>query len=144
MKSQKQHFNFDEISLGVDFTLNQTTFKVWSSSATEIALNIYKEWDDTRRRQYPLKKGKDSVWFISLPRNMEGYYYSYTVNHYGTLHEVVDPYAVASSPNSSKGYLIDLEKTNPEGWHENKRPDVSLMVTLFPGKCILLALFIAT
>lgn len=126
----QSHFQYDNISLGVTLRGHQTCFRVWSFSASYVYLNIYDRCQDYRRKSYPMKKGENNVWFLEIPENLEGHYYTYTVDHYGTNHEIVDPYAVASSPNSKRGYIIDLEKTNPKGWGQGKRPEVRLMDTV--------------
>lgn len=97
-----QHFSYAGLCLGVTLELERTIFRLWSSSATHVTLNIYKEWDEVRRVSYELTRHENNLWEIILPENLEGFYYTYSVERYGTLHEIVDPYAVAASANSKK------------------------------------------
>jgi len=127
---RKQHFSYGDMSLGVTLNDNATVFKLWSSSATKVYLNIYTEWDDERRETFLLEKVAYQLWSIELPQNLEGYYYTYSIDHYGTYHEIVDPYAIAASPNSKKGQIIDITKTDPEGWLASRRPKATLMDTV--------------
>ncbi|MBN2898748.1 MAG: type I pullulanase [Clostridia bacterium] len=126
----KEHFDYDGIPLGVTIQAEKTIFRIWALNVTRVTLNLYKDWRDMRRQSYPLEKGGDSIWSVEMPQNLEGMYYTYSIEHYGTVHEIVDPYAVASSPNSKRGYLIDLSKTDPEGWDRVLRPHVDLMDTV--------------
>lgn len=124
------HFSYDDILLGVTVNKNSTIFRLWSSSATNVYLNIYAQWDDLRRQTYALKKIEPQLWHLEIPKNLEDYYYTYSVDRYGTLHEIVDPYAIATSPNSKKGQIITLLRTNPDGWDMIKRPKIDLMNTV--------------
>lgn len=125
-----RHFSYADLPLGVWIEKDKTIFRLWALSATDISLNIYQDWQDYRRKTYSMTRSDGHVWSVELPENLEGLYYTYSIQHYGTSHEVVDPYAVASSPNSLKGYIIDLRKTDPEGWATLERPNSKLMNTI--------------
>ncbi len=127
---KEQHFSYGDKLLGVTVNERSTIFRLWSSSATTVYLNIYNQWDELRRKTYTLTKSDDQFWLIEIPENLENYYYTYSIERYGILHEIVDPYAIATSPNSKKGQIIKLSKTDPEGWEKSKRPEVPLMDTV--------------
>ena len=40
------------------------------------------------------------------------------------VNEVVDPYAKAVGVNGKRGMVIDLNSTNPEGWEEDRKPEL--------------------
>lgn len=126
----EQHFSYAGLCLGVTLESQRTIFRLWSSSATHVILNIYQGWDEIRRESYELIRHENHLWELILPENLEGFYYTYSVERYGTLHEIVDPYAVAASPNSKKGQIVDLIKSNPKGWEDTIRPSNELMDTV--------------
>src|SRR5690606_41831591 len=41
----------------------------------------------------------------------------------GETHEVVDPYARAVGVNGERGMVVDLRRTNPEGWDALRKPE---------------------
>jgi pullulanase len=127
---EHRHFIYENLALGVRLEEGCTVFRLWVFSGTEVQLNIYKGWRDYRRRSFQMKKVGLHIWELALEENLKGFYYTYTINHYGSLHEFVDPYAVASSPNSKRGFIIDLADTNPEGWADTSSPEVALMDTV--------------
>ncbi|MBO5715508.1 MAG: type I pullulanase, partial [Clostridia bacterium] len=45
-----------------------------------------------------------------------GTYYTYTVTTAVGTQEAVDPYAKAAGLNGNRGMVVDLDKTNPNGW----------------------------
>ena len=62
------------------------------------------------------------IWEIEIGGNLDGEFYNYLVNIDGKEHEVVDPYAKAVGVNGKRGMIIDLNKTNPDGWENHKKP----------------------
>lgn len=125
-----RYFTYDGISLGLVVEKNKTNFRLWALNATDVILNIYEDWQDYRRKTYKMIKNENKIWSIEIPENLQGKYYTYTLQNYGTSHEIVDPYAVASSPNSQKGYIVDLKNTNPEGWEKSIPIEHDLMDTI--------------
>ena len=53
-----------------------------------------------------------------------GLYYTYEVTHYHGVFEVVDPYAKALGVNGDRGMVVDLARTNPEGWDDFPKPQL--------------------
>lgn len=116
--------------LGALYTKESTTFKVWSPVSTEILLNIYDvgtsaALDPVRgsneKTTYSMEKGEKGVWEYTVPGDLNGKYYTYTVTNANfDKREIVDPYAKSAGVNGKRGMIIDFndERALPEGWNE--------------------------
>ena len=112
--------------LGAIYTKEATTFKVWSPFSSSIKLNLYEDGtpaskggSDTKYKTVDMTKGEKGVFSATVNEDLEGKYYTYTVNNkvYSNK-EVVDPYAKSAGVNGLRGMVVDFSKTNPEGWDE--------------------------
>lgn len=117
----KEKFHYAKNDLGATLEENGTTFKVWSPIATEVVLNLYESGDlnTPSFAQYKMKREEQGVFTYKLNRRLENIYYTYTVTALGETHETGDVYARASGVNSHRSMVVDLEKTNPEGWDKD-------------------------
>lgn len=114
--------------LGVDIGADKVTFRLWAPTASKVLLNIYSdgEWGESKTH-FPLVKGEKGVWSYEGDRfdanNKEkfvGKYYTYTVTTSMGAQEAVDPYARSAGMNGRRGMIIDLDKTDPDGWTTEK------------------------
>lgn len=67
-----------------------------------------------------MKKNKDDIFELVVNEDLDGYFYSYLVDE---KYQVTDPYSKASSINSLMSCVIDLSKTDPEGFRNSKVKD---------------------
>ena len=70
-----------------------------------------------------MEKGHKGVWQITLYGNLENKFYTFIALIDGVKSEGVDPYAKAISVNGEKGAIIDMNKSNPEGWSTHVIPN---------------------
>ena len=108
--------------LGVTYTKNQTTFKVWSPLAEKVVVNLYQTGDsqeDSLIQSYPLTHA-NNVWSASLDGDFENTFYTYTLTIDGQSTETIDLYAKAAGVNGNRAAIIDFDKTNPENWSEDE------------------------
>lgn len=104
--------------LGIIYTKEKTTFRVWSPLRDEIYLVIYLDYKSIDRKCYLMEKGKDGVHEITLEGDYKGCFYNYIIDG----EEITDPYSIASSLNSKHSAIIDLKDTNPVGWESHYIP----------------------
>ncbi len=109
-------YNYDG-ALGVELTATQTVFRLWAPTASSVVLNLYDAGDGGEAaKKVPLVKGEKGVWTHTEDANLHGKYYTYTVKTSAGENEAVDPYAVSAGLNGGRGMILDLNKTDPEGW----------------------------
>ena len=116
--------NHFEGELGALYTPSKTEFRVWAPTAQSVMLNLFDSGHEGEAKQ-TITMNKDlgfGVWSVSLDGDFDKTYYTYTVTVNGVVNEAVDPYARAVGVNGLRGMVIDLAKTNPQGWNEAPRP----------------------
>lgn len=121
-KEFKELYLYDGNDLGAVYDKKKTWFKLWSPLAENIILHLYKEGDSCKSESFPMKKGKQGVWEYQMLGNCHGIYYDFTVIIDGISYQTADPYAKACNCNGFRSMVVDLERTNPQGWKEDKAP----------------------
>ncbi len=113
--------------LGVHYTPEKTTFRVWAPSAQSITVRIFDQGHDgTLLETHKMKKDREGTWLLSINGDWKNRYYTYQAVVNGkTLLEVPDPYARAVGVNGNRGMIVDLPSTNPPGWETVNRPPLN-------------------
>ena len=123
-----EHYTYSGNDLGVTYTPERTTFKVWSPISASIDLRLYNEGvpasmggDDSGRTTQMFYTGY-GVWEVTIEGDLlqrSNRFYNYIVtNPAGSKMEVVDPYAHAVGYNGLRGYVYSSAETNPSGWND--------------------------
>ncbi|WP_230869281.1 type I pullulanase [Iocasia frigidifontis] len=108
--------------LGINYSKEKTHFKVWAPTAKWIKLLVYSnENDEQPEITRDFNRDTCGTWVAEIPGDMHGYYFLYRVKVKGKINEVIDPYTRAVSTNSKKGLIVDLNRTNPENWENDRR-----------------------
>lgn len=123
---------YDGNDLGVTYTAQETTFKVWAPSASAVELKLYATGSDDEPgakdlATHPMiaSTNGDGIWSITLDDDdYHGIYYTYSITVNSRTNEVVDLYAKATGVNGNRGMVIDLATTNPTGWHNDQHVTV--------------------
>jgi len=111
-------------NLGVQYSPEQTNIRIWSPPASEVLFHIYdKGHEGERLESFRMEKDVDGTWVLQLDGDWENKYYAFQAKIGGDWsNEVPDPQARAVGVNGNRGMIIDLEKTNPQGWENDIRP----------------------
>ncbi len=103
--------------LGAVYSPKMTRFKVWAPEAESVKLNLYKQGEgDNLIEQHIMKKSANGTYVFEKQGDCNGIYYTYTVVNHGEEQEAVDPYTKAAGVNGQCGMVINLAKTNPQGF----------------------------
>lgn len=103
--------------LGAVYSPKMTRFKVWAPEAESMKLNLYKQGEgDNLIDQHIMKKSANGTYVFEKQGDCNGIYYTYTVVNHGEEQEAVDPYTKAAGVNGQRGMVINLAKTNPQGF----------------------------
>lgn len=109
-------YTYGGSDLGASYTRAATTFKVWSPVSTAAELLLYKDAASNVSRQVPLHHGAAGVWTASVPGDLNGVYYQYRFTSYGRQRDAPDIYGRAASVDMRRTMVVDLARTNPEGF----------------------------
>ena len=111
-----QTYHYDGDDLGAVVNGENTTFKVWAPTASQVVLNLFTAGNGVDAyKTVQMVKGEKGVWSHTEPCG-HGTYYTYTVTTSVGTQEAVDPYAKAAGVNGKRGMVVDLPRTDPEGW----------------------------
>ncbi len=122
--------------LGAIYTSEKTTFRVWSPASSAITLRLYDTGtpaslatdahpgSDTPTKTVEMAKGEKGVFEAEVEGDLDGTYYTYFVTNYAYPKgkEVIDPYARAAGVNGLRGEVLDLDKTDPDGFRDFELP----------------------
>ncbi len=101
--------------LGFNYNKEYTFFKIYAPKINRVKLLLYENYNDVRYNSIDMKKS-DGYFEIKVEGDLDGIYYKYQLDE---KFEIVDPFCKASSINSLKSCVIDLNSTNPDGFiHE--------------------------
>lgn len=113
--------------LGAVWSPQCTRFRVWAPTASQVRLRLYPDGGDSAPRgEYPMAPGGQGTWYVSLAGDLHGVYYTYLVTVDGTARESIDPYARAGGVNGLRGMVIDLSRTDPDGWASDRGPRMAI------------------
>lgn len=114
---------YDKDDLGVFWTPEKTSVKIWAPTAQMVELRLYK--DGVRGEAFHktnLQKVENGAWATVLPGDYEGKYYTFRVNDGGWLDEVPGPDARCVGLNGKRGQIYNPAATNPKEWANDRPP----------------------
>ena len=106
------------------YSSRQTKFAFWSNAAEQMEVLIYDEANGEKPDNVvSLTKGDDDFWRATVKGDLAGKFYTVRSFQNGEWSaESPGIFAKAVSINGQRAAIIDLKKTNPEGWDKDKRP----------------------
>ncbi len=119
-------FAYSGNDLGAVYTDKATTFKLWSPKAVAVKLNLYDsgtptEGEKTLKTVQMALDGKTGVWSATVSGNLAGKYYDFYITHgKNNTKQTADIYARACGVNGKRSMVVDLSKTNPDNWENDK------------------------
>ena len=113
-------YHYDGNDLGSYINGDSTTFKVWAPTASEVVLNLYKSGHEGESyKDIKMTLGTKGVWEWTEKNAGHGTYYTYTVTTSVGTQVATDPYGKAAGANGNRSMVVDLSKTNPDGWDDD-------------------------
>ena len=115
-------YDGDDLEVKVDAT--GTHFTLWSPKAEAARVMLYDTDRNTAATDtLTMTRGENGTWRVSVPRQLYGKFYTFAVTVDGkTLDETPGIWAKAVGTNGHRAAIIDLAKTTPEGWAEDRGP----------------------
>lgn len=109
--------------LGAEYRKEFCEFGVFAPDAEEVKVVLYlsQPVDYASGKAYPMEADGEGIWRTSVEGDLENYIYMFCIkNQIGTAVYARDPYAFAVTANGRESVIIDLKKTDPEGFSEYK------------------------
>ena len=107
--------------LGVMYSKSQTVFKLWSPLATQVEVVLYNN-ENELVKIYELVASDHGTFKVVVKDDLEHMKYRFRATFDQVQTEFVDPYAKAVDTNGEYGVIVDLIKTNPDGWLSDVKP----------------------
>ena len=103
---------------------NGTAFRLWAPTAQKAELRLYREGKATPAFSVlPMAAKPQGLWVYETPENLDGVYYDFALWVDGTIYETPDPYGVACGVNGLRSMVLDLSRTDPENWKNDRSPE---------------------
>lgn len=115
-----QLFSYDGDDLGLTYSSACSSFCLWAPTAQEAELVIYDSWQGAAESKYAMIRDIRGTWRATVDGDLDGKFYTYQVRLGEQWNEAADPYARAVGVNGDRGAILDLRKTDPERWTEDK------------------------
>ena len=117
------------MKLGAIYSKEKTTFTLFSPVADSVFVIFYDKGNDsaeTGRLEMVRGEGElRSIFSATAEGNLDGVYYTYEVHTSDGTFSSHDPYARACGVNGHRSMVIDLSKTNPDGFADEDRPKLA-------------------
>ena len=125
-------YTYEGNDLGANWSKEQTFFRLWAPTAASVKINLYASGDYRENdllEQVEMTPDVNGTWIATVEGNLNGTYYTYSVEVDGVVNEACDPYARAVGVNGKRAMVIDLDATDPEGWENDTDPHYGNTIT---------------
>jgi len=109
------------------YSPDETKFSLWAPTAEAVNVVLYdKGIDGEALDTLPMQKAEEGTWNLTVKKNLIGKFYTFNVKVDGRWRgETPGINALAVGVNGRRGAIIDMAKTNPEGWENDVRPPLN-------------------
>ncbi|MEI8342827.1 MAG: type I pullulanase, partial [Verrucomicrobiota bacterium] len=121
MLDDRDIFYAPDAVIGANYTPESTTFRLFAPTAKTVNLVLYDEASgDAGRRVLPLHRAGKGLWEETVPGDLKGKCYVYTLDGPGLApdREVVDLSAINTVNSTKRARITNLAETNPPGWEQ--------------------------
>ncbi len=129
----EKQFTYQGEDLGPSYTAQRTVLRLWAPTAKQVSVNLFADGDPEAQpgpdETLPMTMDANGTWVATLEGDRNGTYYTYTIKLEDRVTEAVDPYARAVGINGQRAMILDLNKTNPEGWDQDADPNGGKPIT---------------
>lgn len=116
---------YDKDDLGLTYSKGSSTFKVWSPLARKAWVNVYDSANAINPTDTFEMTMEDTVWSLTINKELNGFFYTYSFIHDEEKVESADLYSKAVGLNGNRSAVIDLSETDPEAWEQDSFNQVS-------------------
>ena len=117
-----------ERQLGATVCNDGAQFALWAPTASHVTLRLFAHGTDAEPGsgmlgEYPMHYESDGAWLQDVPSAVHGVYYDYLIEFAdGSVTRSADPWARAAGANGRRSMVVDLSRTDPDGWDADRRP----------------------
>ena len=120
----REKYTYDGDDLGAVCKKGSTSFALWSPLAKSVQVCLYEDGAESSCcQELNMVRDAHGVWRSHADTSLHGKYYQYRVSHGDIIVLSADPYARGCGLNGDRSMVVDLSRTDPEGWQEDIRPE---------------------
>ena len=117
-------------SNGVTYGPSASAFSIETNGdAQQVKLRLYKDGlggKPVKTINMKRSQAGSSLWQATVKGDLQGMFYTYDVKYNGKfMGECPGIWATAVGVNGKRGAIIDMGKTNPQGWSADQRPNIA-------------------
>ncbi|MFA6074238.1 MAG: type I pullulanase [Negativicutes bacterium] len=123
LDDKKYYYNGE---LGCNYASDKSQFALWAPTACAVDLRLYATADTQEYQTLPMMPGKNGQWTAVVKGDINGQYYMFAIHFRNPditvdndiINVVVDPYARATAPNTTRCLVYDAQKNSASvnGW----------------------------
>ena len=128
----ERKYTYAGSDLGARWTKEKTAFRLWAPTAKSVKVNLYKSGNpgvEDRIRSIGMKPSVAGTWTAEAAGDLNGVYYTFTVELEEGTREACDPYARTTGVNGQRAMVLDLRSTDPAGWAGDRDPNAGKSIT---------------
>ena len=118
-------YNGEDLELTVDN--RGYHFRLWSPMAEEVRISFYESGTGGKAFAHAAMtpNAATGVWSLDTTEKLMDKFYTFSIKYQGKwLDETPGVWAKAVGVNGKRAAIIDFAKTNPEGWANDRGPEV--------------------
>lgn len=125
-KSYEEYPSFQGEWTEMSYSPQSTSFMVWAPTAEAVKVNLFDEGIDSDVvSSVDMKKADNGKWEAEIKEDLNGKFYTFNVRINGKwLGDTPGVMAKAVGVNGKRAAIINLDSTDPEGWENDKRPEL--------------------
>ncbi len=102
-----------------------TEFSFWIKDAEAVNVKLAEREGGPAGQNIQLEEYSANHWQASIKEDLHGHYYWLEIKREDQFFKTVDPWAKAVSTNSQRSIVVDLKRTDPNGWKKDTRCNIS-------------------
>lgn len=125
-KSYEDYPSFTSEWTEMVYTPQKTAFMLWAPTAEAVKVNIFNEGIDSQAiNSVEMNRDDNGQWTAEVDEDLNGKFYTFNVCIDGKwLDDTPGVMAKAVGVNGKRAAILDLNSTDPEGWENDKRPEL--------------------
>jgi len=119
-------FIYEGNDLELTYTSKLSKFRVWAPTASKVKLLLYdNDYEGAAYKTVDMKRSDNGTWIKEINENLKGKFYTFQVRiGERWLDETPGMWVKATGVNGKRAAIIDMDETNPDGWENDKRPEL--------------------
>ncbi|MBO4985639.1 MAG: type I pullulanase [Bacteroides sp.] len=110
----------------MEYTPQATQFSLWAPTAEEVRVCLFESGHEgSAYETIVMKAAEEGTWKASVEKDLLGKFYTFNVKIDGKWQgDTPGITAFAVGVNGKRAAIIDMDATDPEGWADDKRPEL--------------------